>query len=332
MSTEMMRAIIMHEIGGPGVLKLQPVPKPTPAAGEVRIRIKAFGLNRSEMFTRQGHSPGVSFPRILGIEATGLIDLAPAVSGFQPGDIVVTAMGGMGRVFDGGYAEYTVVPASQVRLVDTTVAFGPDHPVRWDLLGALPELMQTAWGSLMTSLQLVPSDRLLIRGGTTSVGLAAALLARSHGASVTVTTRNPARIEFLRALGIDDVIIDGGSILEEVQKRAPFSKVLELVGVTTLEDSLQCTAPGGTVCMAGIAGNKWTFEQFTPMASIPTSVKLTTYASTSDALLKTPIETIARDVANGKIPLPIRTFPIEDIVKAHQLMEEGAMAKIVMMV
>ncbi|KAJ6119394.1 zinc-binding oxidoreductase [Penicillium sp. IBT 18751x] len=332
MSTEMMRAVVMHEIGGPGVLKLQNVPKPSPAAGEVRIRIKAFGLNRSEMFTRQGHSPGVSFPRILGIEAAGVIDVNSAESGFQTGDVVVTAMGGMGRVFDGGYAEYTVVPASQVRLVKTTEAFGPDRPVRWDLLGALPELMQTAWGSLMTSLVLEPSDRLLVRGGTTSVGLAAAFLARSHGASVTVTTRNPARIEFLRALGIDDVIVDGGSILEEVLKRAPFSKVLELVGVTTLEDSLRCVAPGGTVCMAGIAGNKWTFDQFAPMESIPTSVKLTTYASTTDALLKTPIEAIARDVVNGKIPLPIKTFPIESIVEAHQLMEEGAMAKIVMLV
>jgi NADPH:quinone reductase-like Zn-dependent oxidoreductase len=328
MSANMMRAIVMHEIGGPGVLKLQTVPKPTPSAGEVRIRIKAFGLNRSELFTRQGHSPGVDFPRILGIEAAGVIDEVSTGSGFKPGDIVVTAMGGMGRTFDGGYAEYTVVPASQVR----PVSLEPEQPVKWDLLGALPELMQTAWGSLMTSLQLVSSDRLLIRGGTTSVGLAAALLARAQGASVTVTTRNSARVDSLRSLGIDDVIIDDGSILDEVQKRTPFSKVLELVGVTTLEDSLRCVAPGGTVCMTGIAGNKWTFESFTPMASIPTSVKLTTYAGNSDALLETPIENIYRDVASGKMSLPIKTFQFEQIVQAHQLMEEGAMAKIVIIV
>ncbi|PWY76492.1 putative zinc-binding oxidoreductase [Aspergillus sclerotioniger CBS 115572] len=332
MSKEMMRAIVMHEIGGPGVLKLQTVPKPIPTAGEVRIRVKAFGLNRSELFTRQGHSPGVKFPRVLGIEAAGLVDDAAPESGFHQGEVVVTAMGGMGRTFDGGYAEYTVVPAIQVRRINTTAAFGPDRPVPWDLLGALPELMQTAWGSLVTSLQLGSNDRLLIRGGTTSVGLAAATLARSQGVSVTVTTRNPARIEFLRGLGIDDVIIDSGSILSEVQKRSPFSKILELVGVTTLEDSLRCAAPGGTVCMTGIAGNKWTFDQFTPMASIPTSVKLTTYASSTEALLKTPLEEIARDLAAGKMQLPIKTFPFDGIVEAHRLMEEGALAKIVMLI
>lgn len=333
MSFDTMRAVVMHEIGGPGVLKLQTLPKPTPTTGQVRIRVKSFGLNRSEVFTRQGHSPGVTFPRVLGIEAAGLVDYAAPDSGFEAGEVVVTAMGGMGRAFDGGYAEYTVVPATQVRRVNVTAAFGPDRPVPWDVLGALPELMQTAWGSLFTSLELVPSDRLLIRGGTTSVGLAAAALARSHGVSVTATTRNPARVEFLRGLGIDDVIIDGGSILAEVQKRAPFSKILELVGVATLDDSLQCVAAGGTVCMTGIAGNKWTFDQFMPMASIPTSVKLTTYASTTEAVLRTPIEDIARDLAAGKIQLPIKTFPLEEIVEAHRLMEEeGALAKIVIIV
>ncbi|KAJ5578042.1 zinc-binding oxidoreductase [Penicillium hispanicum] len=333
MSTDTMRAIVMHEIGGPGVLKLQSVPKPTPTVGQVRIRVKSFGLNRSELFTRQGHSPGVYFPRVLGIEATGLIDEAAPESGFNSGDVVVTAMGGMGRAFDGGYAEYTVVPATQVRRVNTTAAFGAGQPVPWDLLGALPELMQTAWGALFKSLQLVPSDRLLIRGGTTGIGLAAAALARARGVSVTATTRNPARIEALRELDIEDVIVDAGSILSEVKKRAPFSKVLELVGVTTLEDSLRCVAPGGTVCMTGIAGNKWTFDQFTPMASIPTAVKLTTYGSTSDALLETPIEEIARDLASGKMKLPIKAFPFDQIVEAHRLMEEeGALAKIVMLV
>lgn len=333
MSSDTMRAIVMHEIGGPGVLKLQTVPKPSPTAGQVRIRVKAFGLNRSEVFTRQGHSPGVTFPRVLGIEAAGLVDDADPDSGFEAGEVVVTAMGGMGRAFDGGYAEYTVVPATQVRRVNATGAFGPDQPVRWDILGALPELMQTAWGSLFTSLHLISSDRLLIRGGTTSVGLAAAALARSHGASVTATTRNPAREEFLRGLNIDDVIIDDGSILAEVQKRAPFSKILELVGVTTLEDSLRCVMPGGTVCMTGITGSKWTFDQFTPMASIPTSVKLTTYGSTTEAVLKTPIEEICRDLATGNIQVPIKTFPFEEIVEAHRLMEEeGALAKIVMIV
>ena len=329
----MMRAIVMHEIGGPEVLKLQSVPKPTPTASEVRIAIKAFGLNRSEVFTRQGHSPGVTFPRILGIEATGVIDEATSASGFSQGDVVVTVMGGMGRAFDGGYAEYTVVPATQVRRVDTAAAFGTGQAVPWDILGALPELMQTAWGALYTSLELVPGDRLLIRGGTTGIGLAAAALAKSYGVPVTVTTRNAARIDSLRKLDIDDVIIDNGSIVEEVKRRAPFNKILELVGVTTLEDSLRCAAPKGTICMAGIAGNKWTFDQFTPMLSIPQSVKLTTYGSTSEALLETPIEKIAKEIVTGKMKLPIKRFSLEEIVEAHRMMEEdGALAKVVVLI
>jgi NADPH:quinone reductase-like Zn-dependent oxidoreductase len=107
-----MKAAVIHEPGGPEVLKVESRPIPTPRAGEVLIRVKAFGLNRSEMFTRQGHSPGVKFPRVLGIEAVGLVEEAPGGE-FRKGDVVATAMGGMGRQFDGSYAEYTLVPSNQ---------------------------------------------------------------------------------------------------------------------------------------------------------------------------------------------------------------------------
>jgi threonine dehydrogenase-like Zn-dependent dehydrogenase len=118
-----MKAAVIHEAGGPEVLKIESLPIPTPQAGEVLIRIKAFGLNRSELFTRQGHSPGVKFPRVLGIEAVGIVEEAPG-SEFRKGDIVATAMGGMGRQFDGGYAEYTCVPAKQVQLIKTGPRLG----------------------------------------------------------------------------------------------------------------------------------------------------------------------------------------------------------------
>src|SRR6202035_4768068 len=115
-----MKAAVIREAGGPEVLKIENRPIPAPKSGEVLIRVKAFGLNRSELFTRQGHSPNVKFPRVLGIEAVGIVDNAPGGE-FKQGDIVATAMGGMGREFDGGYAEYTCVPASQVQVLNTTL-------------------------------------------------------------------------------------------------------------------------------------------------------------------------------------------------------------------
>ena len=118
-----MKAAVIHEAGGPEVLKIESLPIPTPKSGEVLIRVKAFGLNRSEMFTRQGHSPGVKFPRVLGIEAVGVVETAPGGE-FRKGDIVATAMGGMGRQFDGGYAEYTCVPATQVQVIKTRTRVG----------------------------------------------------------------------------------------------------------------------------------------------------------------------------------------------------------------
>jgi hypothetical protein len=92
----MMKAAVIYEPGGPEVLKLETIPVPKPQKNEILIRIKAFGLNRSELFTRQGHSPGVKFPRVLGIEACGLVEEAPGGQ-FKKNQIVATAMGGMVR-------------------------------------------------------------------------------------------------------------------------------------------------------------------------------------------------------------------------------------------
>jgi NADPH:quinone reductase-like Zn-dependent oxidoreductase len=321
-----MKAAVIREAGGPEVLRIEERNIPVPRSGEVLIRVKAFGLNRSELFTRKGYSPSVKFPRVLGIEAVGLVAAAPG-NEFREGDTVATAMGGMGRDFDGGYAEYTCVPATQVQTLKTSLP--------WETLGAVPEMLQTAWGSLFKSLRLDADERLLIRGGTTSVGQAAAAIAGQCGAKVAATTRQPERGALLRASGVEQVFIDNGVIAEQVREVFPrgVDKVLELVGTTTLGDSLRCARQRGIVCMTGMVGNKWSFADFSPMDVIPTAVCLTTYAGDAQDFMLTPLDELVEKIAAGQLPVQVgKVFKLDQIAEAHRCMEENrAAGKIVVL-
>jgi len=268
------------------------------------------------MFARQGLLPDVRFPIVLGLEAVGIVESAPGGE-FAVGATVATAMGGMGHAFDGGYAEYTLVPADHVRSVVTNLP--------WETLGALPEMLQTAWGSLYEALQLKEGESLLVRGGTTSVGLAATALASRRGVTVYATTRNAGRRQLLLDSGATDVFVDNGRIAPEVKARTNggVDKVLELVGVTTLDDSLQCVKTGGIVCKTGIVDGRFSMQGFLPESSIPTAVYLTAYLG-DPQFMTMPLQQLVDDVAAGALSVTIgKVFHIDEIVEAHRLMDSN---------
>jgi NADPH:quinone reductase-like Zn-dependent oxidoreductase len=314
-----MNAIRVHQPGGPEVLQIEEIPTPAPRVGWVRIRVRAFGLNRSELFTRQGHSPSVQFPRVLGIECIGEVDDAGGTD-VVVGQTVAALMGEMGRAYDGGYAEYTLVPRERVLPIRTSLP--------WDVLAALPETYLTAWGSLVEAMQVARGQTLLIRGGTSSVGMAAASLAKAMGLLLLATTRDSSKADTLRENGADDVVIDTGHIAEEVVRRAPggVDGVLELVGTVTLLDSLRCARPRGIVCNTGMLGNAWVLERFEPVDDIPSTVRLTMYHSGTTTADRSTValQEIVDGVTGERYRVNLqRCFGFDEIVEAHRFMEEN---------
>jgi NADPH:quinone reductase len=315
-----MRAIVLAEPVDPDQLVVTEVPVPEERPGWVRIRIKAFGVNESETTSRKGESsPDFTMPRILGIEGVGIVDAAPDDSGLEPGQKVVTMMGGMGRAYDGSYAEYTLVPAGQV------IPFATDLP--WETVGALPEMFQTAYGSLTTGLDLQPGQTLLIRGGTSTVGLSAAALAKDLGATVLSTTRRPERTQVLRDHGVDHPLVDDGKIADRVRELFPdgVNAALELVGGPAMPDTLRAVRRGGTVCFTGSLSGQWIIPDFNAFAVIPSGVRLTVYAGEAVDLPPAVFERQLRSIAEGRLKPGIAKVyhGLDQVSQAHADLETG---------
>lgn len=315
-----MRAVVLDAPGPPEALRVRELPDPEPHEGWVLIEVHAFGINRSELHTRLGLAEGVTFPRVPGIEATGVVAAAPGGE-FAPGQQVVAMMGGMGRQFDGGYAEYTCVPAASV------IAFRSD--LDWPTLGAVPEMLQTAYGSLTIGLRAEPGQTLLIRGGTSSVGLAAAVLAKDRGLTVLATTRRREHLDVPHDVGADHALLDDGSIADQVRAIVPdgVDAALELVGTNTLRDTLRSTRVNGVVCFTGMLSNEWTVKDFYPIDFIPNGVRLTAYGGEASDLPADVLQAFLDDVAAGRLKVPIgRVYDLEEIARAHADLEQGNVA------
>lgn len=318
--TGTMRAIVLDGPGPPEALQLRRMPIPTPARGDVLLRVRAFGLNRSELHTRIGLSDGVVFPRVLGIEAAGEVVLAPGGE-FEPGQQVVAMMGGMGRTIDGGYADYTVVPSS------SCVPFASS--LDWATIGAVPQMLQTAYGSLTIGMDVEPSETILVRGGTSSIGMATTVLAKDRDMTVIATTRTADKVGALEEIGVDHVVIDGGSIAAEVRAIVAegVAGALELVGTPTLRDTLRCTRVGGVVCFTGMLSNVWTVDDFYPIEYIPTGVRLTAYGGEASNLPSFVLQEYLDAVAAGRLQVPVhKIYSMEDIQQAHADMEANVAA------
>ena len=325
MKKKLMKAMVLEKPYSAEEMKIKNVPIPEVKEGWVLVKVKAFGINRAEIFTRQGDSPSVKLPRIIGIECVGTVE-NPSDSSLKKGDKVFSMMNGMGRKFDGSYAEYILIPKNQVYLLKLSEE-------SWEKLAAYPELYYTAYASLFRSLKLEKGETLLIRGGTGSVALAAVQLAKAINVKVAATTRSMSKEQFLKEKGVDEVIIEDEKFDENLRKLFPegVDKVLELIGSPTLKSSLKSVKQGGTVCMTGCLGG-WVINEFEPLDDIISESYLTSFNSTyvNENVVSEMFDFIEKYSIKPEIS---RVFTLDEISEAHKFLEENkANGKVVVVV
>jgi NADPH:quinone reductase-like Zn-dependent oxidoreductase len=311
-----MRAIVLERFGGLDSLVYREIPEPEPQEGHVVIEIKAFGLNHAEMHMRRGEWAEAA--KVSGIECVGIVKSCPGGE-FAVGSKVAALMGGLGRTINGSYAEYTRAPVSNVALIES------DLP--WAELAAIPETYATAWTCLFRNLEIARGQTVVIRGATSSFGQAAVKLAVNAGAKVIATTRNPARFAKLEAIGASRVEMEGADLSTRIADAKQIDAVLDLVGNSTILDSLTMLRRGGRACLAGWLGGLAPIADFNPLLQMSSGVYLTFFGSfvfgtPGFALSDVPLQAIAADVAGGRLDAkPSRVFSFDEIREAHRVME-----------
>jgi NADPH:quinone reductase-like Zn-dependent oxidoreductase len=315
-----MQAITIKHYGGPENLVIGEHPDPRPQPGHVIIEVKAFGINRAEIYFREGAWGDVA--PISGIECVGRV-LHDPDGVLATGQRVMALMGGMGRSINGSYAEQVSVPSANVIAVNT------DLP--WAELAAIPETYATAWTCLHRNLGIRSGQTVLIRGATSALGQAAVNIAVEAGVTTLATTRQQDRFATLAQLGAEPVL-DTPDLSAAIRQRrqSGLDGVFEIVGNSTLVDSLAMVRADGRVCMAGFLGGDEPINEFNPLMQMPSGVHLSFFASAfsfgnSDYPLSgIPFQTIIQRVQAGVYQAtPARVFEFRDIVAAHQFMESN---------
>ena len=306
----MMKAVVVYKPGGPEQLVYTDVPRPALKADWSLVRVRAFGVNHSEIFTRQGLSPSVSFPRILGIECVGTVEETTDAVRLPAGQHVVSLMGEMGRAFDGGYAEYVLLPNEQIYPVQSELP--------WEILAAIPETYYTAFGSLK-NLRIEDGYTVLVRGGASGVGIAFLRLMRAqfpHMYIVGSTRRAEQRTRMLAA-GYSDVVIEEDGILRTDER---YDRILELVGPAVMKDSMKHLVRGGILCNTGLLGGKWDLEGFEPIGDLAEAAYLTSFYSGN--VREEHLSELFAYIRQYKVPVrPERVFTLSDTAEAHRWLE-----------
>jgi NADPH:quinone reductase-like Zn-dependent oxidoreductase len=323
-----MRAILRTGFGGPDVLVIRDIPEPEPKDGHAVIQVKAFGLNHAELHMRQGKWAEIA--EVSGIECVGVVKSCPGGE-FAPGTRVAALMGGLGRTINGSYAEYTRAPVTNVAAIESGLS--------WADLAALPETYTTAWTCLFRNLEIAAGQTLVVRGATSSLGQAALNMAVNAGARVIATTRSRDRFPMLERLGVARAEVETPDLSRRIAEAGKIDAVLDLVGNSTILDSLAMLRRGGRACLAGWLGGLAPIADFNPLLQMASGVYLTFFGSfvfgkPGFPLADVPLQTIAADVAAGRYQAkPARVFRFEDIREAHRVMESNeAQGKMVVVV
>ncbi|SDI17679.1 MULTISPECIES: zinc-dependent alcohol dehydrogenase family protein [Bradyrhizobium] len=318
----MSRSVRFHEFGGPEVLKIEDVVVPDPSPKEVRLRIKAIGLNRSEVLTRSGRAATkATLPAQLGLEAAGAIEaLGSDVDGLAVGDRVAVIPGEIAR---GYYGEVALAPARTLVKIP--------HNQSWQDAAATWMAFATAWTGLIDIARLSAGRTVLITAASSSTGLAAIQIARKVGATPVALTRTSAKAAALFEAGAAQIIATEEQDLVAEVARLTVGKganvVFDAVGGPTFEKLTEATAIGGLLIVYGRLSPEATplplaqvlWKDLTVRGfGLPTTVA-------RDEKLAAPKKFIGEGFASGELrPIIAKPFPLDEIVAAHRYIEAGA--------